>query len=92
MPRHRTSGNWESKFGQFVGDFGVEDLAGELRIDSTAVYHWIRGTSAPKFETAVAIRELARSRGVALSIDEIYGHRGDSIKENEAWKKKSRSI
>ena len=33
---------WKSKFARFVQAYGVESLALELDVRSSAIYHWIR--------------------------------------------------
>lgn len=65
---------WDSKFGRFVKQYGVGLLASRLRVRSTAVYGWISGRTSPTPVNALAIQKLAKRRGVALSLDEIYQH------------------
>jgi hypothetical protein len=77
MPRPQCGPRWESKFGRFVGEFGVEELAAELSIDATAVYHWVSGRKAPRFENALAIEGIAKRERVRLTIAEIYQHRNE---------------
>jgi len=67
-------GRWDSKFGQFVSEFGVDELARRLDINSSAVNHWLRGSTSPHPANAMKIQTLAKQRGVALSLDEIYQH------------------
>jgi hypothetical protein len=71
MPRPQCGPRWESKFGRFVGEYGVEELATELSIDATAVYHWMSGRTVPRLENALAIQRIARRERVSLSITEI---------------------
>jgi len=77
MPRHQSGPRWESKFGRFIGEYGVLELASELRIDTTAVYHWVSGRTVPRLENALAIQKIARRERVDLSIAEIRGHRDE---------------
>jgi len=77
MPRPQCGPRWESKFGRFVGEFGVEELAAELSIDATAVYHWVSGRQAPRVENALAIEKIAKRERVRLTIAEIYQHRNE---------------
>jgi transcriptional regulator with XRE-family HTH domain len=65
-------GRWESNFGRFVSRYGAEKLAGELGVDRTAVYHWVRGASMPVSLTAVHLHSLAREGGFQISFDDIY--------------------
>jgi hypothetical protein len=75
---------WKSKFARFVRSYGVDELAAQLHIRPSAIYHWLRGTTAPRPVHAENIQRLARERGVWLSMDAIYGHflslRDDDIK------------
>jgi hypothetical protein len=64
----------QTKFDRFVRGFGVERMARRLAVNPSAVYHWLRGASAPRPVTAIKIQTLAKQRGVALSLDEIYQH------------------
>jgi hypothetical protein len=66
--------HWKSKFARFVKSYGVRPLAKQLHIDSSAVYHWIAGSSSPHPLHAEIIRRLARERGVRMTMDQIYGH------------------
>jgi hypothetical protein len=75
----RDSDRWNSKFGRFVLSYGVADLAIDLGIDSSAIYHWIRGESAPRRVYAIAIRDLARESGERLTLDQIYQHSLDRL-------------
>lgn len=68
MPKSAKS----TKFEQFVREFGVEKLARSLEIDPSAVYHWLQGRSIPDPKNAIKIQALAKQRGVALSLDQIY--------------------
>jgi hypothetical protein len=68
---------WASPFGRFVTDFGVERLAEGLEIHSSAVYHWIRGATAPKPAHAAIIQRLACEFGTSLTLEQIYQHASD---------------
>lgn len=63
-----------SKFERFVRSYGIERLARRLDLRRSAVQHWLRGSTSPHPANAIRIQELARRRGVALSLDEIYRH------------------
>jgi hypothetical protein len=65
---------WKSKFARFVRSYGVEVLAAGLEIRPSAIYHWIRGATAPRPAHAEIIQRLARERGSRLTLDQIYGH------------------
>ncbi len=75
---------WKSKFARFVRSYGVDQLAAQLQIQPSAIYHWLRGTTAPRPIHAEIIQRLARERGARLTMDAIYGHflsfRADEIK------------
>jgi len=73
MPPRRDD-RWDSKFGQFVQAFGVEELARRLAVNPSAIRHWIRGSTSPRPANAIKIQTLAKKRGVSLSLDEIYQH------------------
>jgi hypothetical protein len=66
--------HWKSKFARFVKSYGVLPLAKRLRVDPSAVYHWIAGSSSPHPVNAEIIQRLARERGARLTMDHIYGH------------------
>jgi len=65
---------WKSKFARFVKSYGVNDLAMQLDILPSAIYHWIQGSSSPRPVHAEIIQRLARERGARLTMDQIYGH------------------
>jgi hypothetical protein len=71
------SNRWKSKFARFVMAYGVERLARGLEIDPSAIYHWIRGATAPRRVHAAIIQRLAREAGVKLTLDQIYQHSSD---------------
>jgi hypothetical protein len=64
----------QTKFDRFVRQFGVELLARRLDVNPSAIYHWLRGSTSPHPANAIKIQTLAKQRGVALSLDEIYEH------------------
>lgn len=63
---------WDSRFGRFVKTYGVELLASRLHVRSTAVYGWVSGRVSPTSGNALAIRRLAKRRGIVLSLEVIY--------------------
>jgi transcriptional regulator with XRE-family HTH domain len=64
----------QTKFDQFVREYGVEALAGRLAVNPSAIYHWLRGSTSPHPANAIKIQTLAKQRGITLSLDEIYQH------------------
>lgn len=64
----------QTKFDTFVREFGVEDLARRLGVHSSAIYHWLSGSTSPHPSNALRIQSLAKQRGIALSLDDIYQH------------------
>ena len=74
---HRTPRYWKSTFARFVRSYGVESLAAQLDIRSSAIYHWIRGATTPRPAHATIIQRLARESGVKLTFDQIYEHSRD---------------
>jgi hypothetical protein len=65
---------WKSTFARFIKSYGVINLALQLHVDPSAIYHWIQGTTAPKPFHAEIIQRLARERGARLTMDQIYRH------------------
>lgn len=63
-----------TKFDSFVRDYGVENLAQRLDVNPSAIYHWLRGSTSPHPANAIKIQTLAKERGIALSLDEIFQH------------------
>jgi hypothetical protein len=63
-----------TKFDLFVREFGVEALAHELDVNPSAIYHWLRGATSPYRANAEKIEDIAKKRGVLLSLNEIYDH------------------
>jgi hypothetical protein len=70
----QTERYWKSKFARFVKSYGVDGLATRLDVLPSAVYHWIRGSTAPRPVHAEIIQRLARESGTRLTMDQIYGH------------------
>jgi len=68
---------WSSRFARFVTGYGVTRLAKRLEIRTSAIYHWIRGATAPKPVHAAIIQRLARESGARLTFDQIYRHAHD---------------
>jgi hypothetical protein len=68
---------WRSAFARFLTAYGITRLAKGCEIDTSAVYHWIRGASAPKPAHAAIIQRLARESGTKLTLDQIYQHAQD---------------
>jgi hypothetical protein len=66
-------GEW-SKFERFVRTYGVNLLAASLEVRPSAIYHWLRCSTAPHHTNATKIQELAKASGVLLSLDDIYDH------------------
>jgi hypothetical protein len=64
---------WKSKFARFVRSYGVHELAAQLDIQPSAIYHWLRGATAPRPVHAETIKRLARERGARLMMDCICG-------------------
>jgi hypothetical protein len=49
-------------------------MAAEIDVRPSAIYHWVRGATAPRPAHASIIQRLARERGIRLTLDEIYRH------------------
>lgn len=69
-----TDRRWESPLGRFVDFYGADELASRVEVHKTAVYHWVSGRAAPRPEKAFVILRIARSTGLAVSLDDIYQH------------------
>lgn len=69
-----TKAEKQTKFDKFVRDFGVTELSRRLGVQPSAVWHWIDGSTSPHPANAIMIQELARERGVSLTLEEIYQH------------------
>jgi hypothetical protein len=77
MPIRRRQGRprsiaWIGKLGAFVSDFTVDRLAGELDLDTSQIYRWVRGDHRPKIQDAIALVEIARAAGTDLTLEDIY--------------------
>jgi len=64
----------ESEFERFVRSYGVDLMAQRLAIKPSAIYHWLRGSTAPTPVHAAIIQRLAQDRGAVLTMDTIYEH------------------
>ena len=64
----------QTKFEQFIREFGAAELARRLGVDHSAICHWLRGSTSPHPANALKIQMLAKRRGISLSLDEIYQH------------------
>jgi hypothetical protein len=64
----------KTKLDQFVREFGVEELARRLGVHSSAIWHWIDGTTSPHPSNAIKVQTLAKERGVELTLEEVYQH------------------
>jgi transcriptional regulator with XRE-family HTH domain len=62
----------QTKFSQFLKKFGKAKLARRLDVNPSAISHWLDGSTSPHPANAIKIQKLAKERGVALSLDEIY--------------------
>ena len=62
---------WKSRFARFVKSYGVVNLALQLDVLPSAIYHWIQGSTAPRPVHAEIIQRLARERGARLTMDQI---------------------
>jgi transposase-like protein len=55
-----------------VSEYTVEKLAGELELDTSQVYRWVRGDTRLPTQKAIEISEIARSAGTALTLEDLY--------------------
>ena len=74
MSAKSSDNRWNSKFGRFVKSYGVELLAVRLKVVPNSIYDWISGRTSPHPANALAIQRLAKRRGIALSLNQIYLH------------------
>jgi hypothetical protein len=65
--------NWETKFGLWVRNHGVDILCQELDVTKNAIYHWIAGRSQPRAEHCQKMIELSHG---GLSLKDILDHAG----------------
>lgn len=88
---------WQTPLGQFVRQYGAQELADVLNYHRSAVYHWVAGTVSPYPETAQRVVELAQRRRFRvtegrreprkLSLDDvIFGQRKEVARILEAQK------
>jgi DNA-binding XRE family transcriptional regulator len=63
---------WVGRFGEWVSQYSVAKLASDLGVDVTRVGRWARGDNSPSITRAIAVCELARGVGVALSLEDLY--------------------
>ena len=78
MARRSKNKRWgNSKFAQFVQNFGVEKLANELGVDPSAIYHWMVLRYRPHALKVISINQIAKRRGVTLPVGEILRHSRD---------------
>jgi hypothetical protein len=56
-----------------VSAYSVKRLADELELDTSQVYRWVRGDCGLPVQKAIAIVEIARARGIDLSLEDLYG-------------------
>ena len=64
----------QTKFDLFIREFGVEELARRLGVHSSAIWHWIDGSTSPHPSNAIKLQTLAKERSVDLTLEEIYQH------------------
>jgi DNA-binding XRE family transcriptional regulator len=72
MSQRAQDRRWQTKFGNFVSEFGAERLAETLEVRPPAVYQWVKGESAPTPARAFAIMQIACQNGFVISLDDIY--------------------
>ena len=71
---------WQTRFGRWVDDVGVNAIVAELRPDpslrctSKAVRQWLKG-HAPRPERARALVQFSQRIERPISLDAIYSHR-----------------
>ena len=82
---------WKTRFGRFVESYGLKRLAEELKIDLSAIYHWMGGRTSPDIVNVARIQKLASRQGVDLSLmdiyrlrDELHAKRGISVRARVA--------
>jgi hypothetical protein len=63
--------NWETKFGQWVKEYGVANLCRDLDVTRNAVYHWIAGRSEPKRPHIEKMIELSNEK---LTFQDVCEH------------------
>lgn len=75
----RSDSRWRTRFGGFVHEYGVPNLARDLQlagapVSGSAVYKWIRGATSPRPEVAQRMVVLSGGR---LALDEVFAHRAE---------------
>jgi hypothetical protein len=55
-----------------VNDYTAAQLAAELHCESSQVYRWAKCDTLPTIHAALAIVEVARAAGVALTLEDVY--------------------
>jgi transcriptional regulator with XRE-family HTH domain len=71
---HR-SARWNTRFGQFVIEIGVLELARRLHVEPAAVYQWIAGFTTPRAPTLCSIVVMSKTLGMPLEVLDIYAQR-----------------
>lgn len=59
-------------FDRFTREYGVVRLAYRLGVHTSAIYHWLSGSTSPRVEFAFKIIAIAEECGVKLTLEEIY--------------------
>jgi len=81
--RSREYRRWRTRFGSWIGDFGVSRIVIELgrspdtAVTPQAVYGWLAGETSPLPSRAQALVELSQG---SLTMDAIYAHRQELSK------------
>lgn len=73
----RRAQRWDTKFGRWMGSYGVRNLASALSasgcpITPVAAYEWLAGRSSPRPQTAAQIQRLS---GGIVRPEDIAAHR-----------------
>jgi hypothetical protein len=71
MMGRRAPGRWQTPFGQWVSDYGVNRIRAELGITPNAVYAWVSGRAAPRIEIAERLTRMSEGK---LTLEHIYHH------------------
>jgi DNA-binding transcriptional regulator YdaS (Cro superfamily) len=72
MSQRAQDRRWQTKFGNFVSEFGAERLAETLEVRPPAVYQWVKGETAPTTARVSAILQIAAQNGFEISLEDIY--------------------
>ncbi len=70
--RGRPRSTWPGKLGAFVSSYQIDQLADEIGVDAASCYRWCRGDTFPSLGKAIAIVEIARASGTALTLEDVY--------------------